>query len=98
NAARNRVADRVRFLHRDLLRLTPRRGGYTLVCANLIANLLLAERRRILPCVAPGGTLVLAGILGVEFDEVRKAYEAAGVGLVRSRRQGEWTSGAFRVP
>jgi ribosomal protein L11 methylase PrmA len=34
---------------------------YDLVCANLISNLLIAERRRIVNRLKPGGTLVLAG-------------------------------------
>jgi ribosomal protein L11 methyltransferase len=96
NARRNRVADKLGFRRLDLARLPGRgRGRYSVVCANLIANLLLRERRRIVAQVAPAGLLVLAGILAVEFGAVQRAYEGAGLRLVASRTQKEWRSGAF---
>lgn len=97
NAALNAVADRVRPVRRDLCRL-PRRPTqrFDLVCANLLADLLLAERGRLTACVAPGGRLVLAGILAREFETVRAAYAAAGWRLVASRTEGEWRSGVFQ--
>jgi len=96
NARRNRVQHRIRLTHADLSRL-PRRAArrYDVVCANLIANLLIAERERILARVKPGGILVLAGILKREFAEVQTAYEAAGWQLVRSKAQKEWRSCSF---
>ncbi len=47
---------------------------YDLVCANLISNLLIAEKRRIVNRLKPDGTLVLAGILAAEFGEVERAF------------------------
>jgi ribosomal protein L11 methyltransferase len=96
NARRNRVADRIRFSRRDLTRM-PRRAGrtYAVVCANLLADLLLAERERILARLQPVGLLVLAGILKTEFAAVQAAYEAAGLRLVASRAEKEWRSGGF---
>ena len=49
-----------------------RRQGYDLVCANLISDLLITERRRIAAQLKRTGTLVLAGILQSEFKAVRK--------------------------
>ncbi len=96
NAALNAVADRVRPVRRDVRRLPLRPGRrFDLVCANLLADLLLAERRRLAAQVAPGGRLVLAGILAEEFETVRAAYAAAGWRLVASRTEREWRSGAF---
>ncbi len=100
NAALNGVASRIRIARRDLRRLPlqPARP-FDVVCANLLADLLLAERDRLNARVAPGGTLVLAGILATEFQTVRAAYAAAGWRVVRARTAGEWRSGAFqRVP
>jgi ribosomal protein L11 methylase PrmA len=56
------------------------------------------ERERIIARVAPTGTLVLAGILQTEFDQVRKSFEASGLKLVRRRDEREWSSGAFVFP
>lgn len=97
NARRNRVAHKLRLTRGDLTKLPVRaRRRYDVVCANLIYDLLLAERTRILNRLEPGGTLVLAGILKTQFGEVRRAYEAAGMELVATREENEWQSGAFR--
>ena len=68
---------------------------YDLICANLMSNLLVAERRRIVNRLKPGGTLVLAGILAAEFAEVERAFVETGLKLVGSRAENEWRSGAF---
>lgn len=96
NARRNRVAPKLKLKQADVTCLPARpRQQFDLVCANLISNLLVAERDRIVARVAPGGTLVLAGILRTEFDEVCAAFEARGMRMVRRRDEKEWASGAL---
>ena len=98
NARRNRVADRIRFSRQDLARFPVHRARrYSVVCANLISSLLLAEGRRIVGVLAQDGVLLLAGILKGEFPAVQAAYEGLGLRLVASRAQREWRSGAFRL-
>ena len=96
NASENRVSQQVRFATQDLSRM-PLRPDRRLdvVCANLISDLLLAERSRILARLAPGGTLVLAGILRSQFAAVQRAYESANIKLKERRAENEWESGAF---
>ena len=96
NARRNRVEGRVQFVQQDVVKL-PRRSKerYAVVCANLISNLLMGERERLLARLRPEGVLVLAGILKTEFSEVQRAYEMAGCRLVAGRTEREWRSGAF---
>ena len=94
NARRNRVVLHVR--RKDLCEGEPARRRYDVVCANLLATLLISQRERLLKTVAPGGLIVLAGILQKEFGEVRAWYERAGLKLVASRKEGEWESGSFR--
>jgi ribosomal protein L11 methyltransferase len=96
NARRNGVARRIRFFQGDLTRL-PRRSNlkYSVVCANLVASLLVAERERILARLHPDGALIAAGILKTEFEQVQGAFERAGLRLKASRKQNEWCSGAF---
>jgi ribosomal protein L11 methyltransferase len=96
NARRNGVSARIRFRRQDLTRL-PCRGArkYSLVCANLVSNLLLAERERILARLRPDGVLVVAGILKGEFAQVQRAFAGAGLRLMASRAENEWRSGAF---
>jgi ribosomal protein L11 methyltransferase len=96
NARRNRVSAAIRFRLRDVARL-PRRPArkYSLVCANLTADLLVAHRQRLMAQLEPGGFLVLAGILKTQFPKVRQAFEAAGLELAANRVGGQWRSGAF---
>jgi ribosomal protein L11 methyltransferase len=68
---------------------------YDFVCANLISNLLIAERRRIFNRLKKGGRLVLAGILRKEFPEVQEAFEELGLELVDSKTGREWRSGSL---
>ena len=96
NARANGVLERIRLSRgdvRELSRAPSRR--HQLVCANLIANLLLEERDRIVAQVAKEGCLVLAGILRSEFEQVVNHYKAAGLRLVASRARNEWRSGAL---
>jgi ribosomal protein L11 methyltransferase len=96
NARSNQVLRGIRIARADLTKLpahSPRK--YDLICANLISNLLIAEKKRILNRLHRGGTLVVAGILATEFSIVQKAYEAAGLKLTESHVDGEWCSGAF---
>jgi ribosomal protein L11 methyltransferase len=96
NARRNRVSAAIRFRRQDVARL-PRRPArkYSLVCANLTANLLLAHRQGLIAQLEPGGLLVLAGILRTQFPSVRQAFQAEGLKLAASRAAGPWRSGAF---
>jgi ribosomal protein L11 methyltransferase len=96
NARRNRVEQELKLAQADLTKAARRPARrFALVCANLIANLLLQERDKIIARLAEDGTLVLAGILQQEFGQVRAAFEARGLILVRQRDEKEWTSGAF---
>jgi ribosomal protein L11 methyltransferase len=99
NARQNGVLNRLHFGQQDITKLPLRSAEkYDLICANLISNLLVAEKRRIVNRLRPGGRLVLAGILREEFPQVQGAYEPLGLELVRCRVGGEWRSGAFELP
>ena len=97
NAAQNGVAHLVRPTRQDLTKLPLASATrYEVVCANLIFDLLIAERDRILNRVRPGGVLVLAGILQTQFAQVERAYRRAGWRLIATEVEKEWQSGAFR--
>jgi len=95
NAKRNRVLDKIHFFERDVMKL-PRTGKkYSIICANLISNLLIDARQRILARLRDDGTTVLAGILREEFHKVQRVYEKAGFELIKCGVQKEWRSGSF---
>jgi ribosomal protein L11 methyltransferase len=96
NARSNRVQRKIHIDQSDLTQMPARTSQrYDVMCANLLANLVIAERKRILARLNPTGVLVIAGILKREFNEVRKNYESVGMKLVASRAQKEWRSGSF---
>jgi ribosomal protein L11 methyltransferase len=96
NARANGVHKKLRMARADVTKLPvhPARQ-YDLICANLISDLLIAERRRIAAQLNRRGTLVLAGILKREFAQVQTAFEELDLKLVSSKCQGEWRSGSF---
>jgi ribosomal protein L11 methyltransferase len=99
NCRTNRVDTRVNVTQKDLTRVsTQARQKFDVICANLISDLLISERSRLLNRLAPQGLIVLAGILETEFGTVRACYEKAGLSLLRSKIEREWQSGAFRAP
>ena len=96
NARKNRVTEQLKPTRGDITKLPiqPARH-YDLICANLMANLLMAEKQRIINRLKPDGTLVLAGILAIEFGEVERAFAGVKMKLVAKRVENEWCSGAF---
>lgn len=62
-----------------------------LLLANIQADVLVAHAPALVAAVAPGGMLVLSGILACERDEVRRTFETAAPGWTPdSRVLGEW--------
>ena len=97
NAKVNQVAARLKIFRGDVTQLPAKaEAQFDLVCANLISNLLLAEKKKIVARVKRDGVLVLAGILAAEFLQVQRAFENCGLKLVAAKTENEWRSGAFR--
>lgn len=72
NAARNTVAARVRALAPG--DYAP--AGHDLVLANILAGPLVALAPRIVSSAAPGGRIVLSGLLEEQLGDVAQAYRA----------------------
>ncbi len=66
------------------------RGPYDLITANILAAPLVAISRDVARALAPGGILVLAGLLRSQAQWVRAAYRAHGLVALRQHRRGEW--------
>ena len=98
NLERNGVSGLVRLYCRDLRRLRHRPvRQFSVVSANLLDDLLIAERDRILARVRAGGYLILAGILARQFRAVESAYESACCRLLETKTVRDWQSGTFVV-
>jgi ribosomal protein L11 methyltransferase len=96
NTKANGVLGKIKISRGDVTKLSTKpKEQFDLVCANLISNLLIAERRKIAAELKPGGVLVLAGVLKSEFLDVQKEFESLGLQLISSRSKKEWRSGSF---
>lgn len=90
NAALNGVTGQVEFFVGNLI--TGLQGRQAdLVMANILANILRDFARELVAAVAPGGWLVLSGILASEIDDVRRDFATVAPGwAIESRTMGEW--------
>jgi ribosomal protein L11 methyltransferase len=75
-------------------------GLFDVVVANILANVLVALAPALAAKVAPGGVLLLSGLLHAQEDEVRAAHVTAGLSPFRGgdRRDGEWSLVAMERP
>jgi ribosomal protein L11 methyltransferase len=91
NAALNGLTGQVRFETADLeTGLAGRQAD--LLLANIQADVLLRYAAVLTGAVAPGGTLILSGILAGENGQVRAGFERAAPGWsVNARVMGEWS-------
>ncbi len=60
-----------------------RTGPYDLIAANILAKPLVALSRPLCQQVAPGGVVVLSGLLAHQENAVRNAYGRQGLALIR---------------
>ncbi len=95
NAALNGV--QVQFDERDV---GEQPGPFDLILANILANTLCELAPAIAAQLAPGGVVLLSGILTPQEAEVRAAYVAAGLRPLAGgdRREGEWSLLAVERP
>jgi ribosomal protein L11 methyltransferase len=69
--------------------LVQARASYDLLIANILAGPLIELAPAFAKSVAPGATLILAGLLDSQADAVVAAYQAEGMSTVE-RSEGEW--------
>jgi ribosomal protein L11 methyltransferase len=65
------------------------RAPFDLIVANILAGPLIELAPDFAKSLAPGGSVVLAGILDTQADAVARAYEQHGI-AIRDRGSGEW--------
>ena len=73
-----------------------RPGSFDLVLANLMALLLVDRSAEIRALLAPGGALVLSGLLVEDVPPVQAAFAACGTPL--ELRDGEWAALVYETP
>jgi ribosomal protein L11 methyltransferase len=90
NVAINNVSASVELVEgqpRDLAGRT-----FDMVVANLTAEVIIAVMGDLARCLAPGGVMILSGILTVLSEDVERSLEGAGLSVVDRREAGEWAA------
>ncbi len=96
NTEQNGLAQALAFENRDLTKMPPGGRQFDVVCANLMSELLVAEKSKLASWLAPTGRLVLAGVLLEQFPQVEAAFCGLGMEVVAAESLDEWRSGAFQ--
>ncbi len=97
NATKNGVAEQIEVSTTDLCEVRP---VFPVVLANIQAHILRALRDDLLLRLAPGGTLLLSGILSAQIRPVVEPYCETGVvelvAIRESNLNAEWSSAHLR--
>lgn len=88
NATLNGVAEQMTILEGDIA-VTPDRP-YDLVIANIQRNVLITLIPAMRSRLAPGGTLLLAGLLNTDREAMTQALNEHGFTVVQERTENEW--------
>jgi ribosomal protein L11 methyltransferase len=99
NAKLNRVERQVDIIRSELEGFSLKNGSaakFSLVTANLAADVLVGNARRITRFVRNGGTLALAGVLDRDARRVMAVFRALGWRTVARESAGGWTSWAMK--
>lgn len=95
NAERNGVTIK-KTLHGDALRdeklAEEIGGGYDIICANIVADIIIGMAPMFFEKLNQGGTLITSGIIEERADEVGQALEQAGFRLTDRRVSGGWAA------
>lgn len=96
NLALNGVVRQVHVLVSDGFARLPRRRGFDFVVANILAGPLVRLAPRLSRALAPGGRLVLSGLLAGQEREVVAAYRGQRLAFVGRRAIMGWHTLEFR--
>jgi len=96
NLRRNR-ARRTCLSRGDLLKWSPGPARYRVVLANVFSEILRTAAPRIAQSVAPGGCLVLSGILRTQETGVLRTFRPLGFKLEAATRRGKWVTLRLRA-
>ena len=97
NAHQNDVGARVRVIAGDGARYIAKQH-FDLVFANILMRPLIRLAPKLVPAVAPGGALILSGLLRTQAPLVREAYASRGLVLERQIPREAWMTLVWRKP
>ncbi len=101
NARKNKV-EIGRALHGDALRdpeLAGRiGGGYQIICANIVADIIIGMAPMFWDKLSPGGTLICSGILNERADDVEAALRTQRFEILEHTASEDWSAFTAKRP
>lgn len=97
NVALNKLEQSI-LVHEDAMAQTPEGGPFAIVIANIISRILVEIHPALIASLAPGGTLLLSGIIEDKEPDVVNCYEAAGLQCIRREQMGDWIAHLWIAP
>ena len=92
NLVLNGIQNGIEVAAATLDQLGPDGRGFDLVMANIQRDVLETLVAGLLEALAPGGHLVLSGLLTADAAPVLASYQQAGLRLIERTDEGEWAS------
>ena len=94
NAAINSVSDRTEFIVGDLAEKVS--GRFPVVCANIVADVVIRLLDGAEKYIADGGVLIVSGIIDIRENDVLEAAEKHGYEISQKRYRDNWCAFALR--
>lgn len=91
NSERNGTPE-IQMKEQDVLKWKPRKKGYDVVLANLFSTVLIEAWPVIAKSLAPGGDLIVSGILATQAWDVFTAAAGSGLGFTKVVTKGKWVT------
>ncbi len=97
-AARENIARNHLPIHISAVPLNEITGHYDLVTANITSDILIGLAGALTNRLAPGGSLILSGILaGAQAANIRDIFTSYNLAVIQTKQQGEWAAIHFKV-
>lgn len=90
NALLNGVEENLKVLIGDLSQKAS--GKYNVICANIVANAILALSPAVVPLLAENGFFIASGIIDTRRDEVVAGLKKAGLKIVQIYEKNGWVA------
>ncbi len=90
NALRNSVGEKAEFIHGDLAEKVT--GKYNIVCANIIADIIIRLFDNVKDFMTDDGYLIVSGIIDLRANDVEKSANEHGFKIIKKVVREEWTA------
>ena len=89
------MGDKIQFHRGDLTSQVE--GSFQLICANIVADVIIRLSEDVGKYLAEGGTFITSGIIDTREQDVREALEKNGFEVIERKTSGGWVALACKA-